>query len=158
MCISPLHYNYEIFIYADTHCTVFHCITIIQFSHPVSWTFRLFPCGSIHLNTCLLVHIYKTVRLGVGFLDTTTYSFTSNSQIALQSTCINLQSHQQWMRLHDITDLCQHLALSNINFCWAGGCVWYNITVLIGISLINSESKHLSVFLLTFWGSSSANR
>ena len=107
-------------------------------------------------STCFLVHTYESICLEVQFLDMTTCNFTSYCSIALQSTGPTSSEGSS-----GIEHICANTGTADGSFCSSGRYEWHyqwhSTIILICVSVINSESKHLSVFLLTFSHSSSTN-
>ena len=84
-----------------------------------------------------------------GSNDSSVFSFVRNLHTVLQSGCASLHSHQQYERVPLTPHPLQHLLFIGILIIVIlTGVRWHIIVVLIGISLIISNVKHLFLCLL----------
>lgn len=80
-------------------------------------------------------------------------NFTSYSQIALQSGCINLYAHSS----ASSNTLSPEVLSGFLNLAGIKDMAWHYIIILLGIYLITAEVEHLCKFLLTILVSSCLN-
>ena len=96
-----------------------------------------------------LLNIYPEVKLVDRLVIL--FNFLRNHHTIIHSGCVISHSHQQFTGVWIFLHLCRHSLLSVFLIIAILMAVrWYHIVVLICISLVISDVKHLFMCLLTF--------
>ena len=116
------------------------------------------------------IGVRRFFRLGVsGYLEyspssrtarskaSSTFTFVRDFHAVFRGGCTSLHSHQEYMRVPFYLHPCQHLFVDLLMITMLIIVKWYLIVVLICISLMASDVKHIFIFLKALCMSSLEN-
>ena len=159
--VQPFHIGFLYFHGLTVYfvLVLFHCLDVCQFVYPFTYwrTSWWLPVWTV-MNKAAAINLVcrflcKHVFITFGYTPRSAiagsyyinrFRFVKIHQIALQSGCTSLLSHQEWICVPVAPYPCQHLVLSGLWILAIRiGVLWYLIIVLICISLVIQDVDHL---------------